>query len=186
MYTSWCGSRLVVTSVPSGSIVSPSCYVQWGTTPLLRASLKGHAEVTRFLLESGSSVQEQNNVGWPKGASAKCPVVISCYFCYSFCLSNKILNHTECKVWPSALINLIKANWSWTVTAHWRVNNNLSHVLYIGLCISKLWHAAYNSGVLNRHAWRAVGNSCMYLVAHWQLVSLLLCCHQSSWRPSVP
>ena len=32
----------------------------------------------------------------------------------------------------------------------------------------------------------AVGNRCMYLVAHWQLVSLLLCCRQSSGCPSVP
>ena len=137
MYTSWCGSSLVVTSVSSDSIVSPSRYVQWGNTPLLKASWNGHAEVTRFLLESGSSVLEQNNVGWPKGASAKCPVVISCFFWYSFCLSDKILNHTECKVWPSALVSLLKANWFWTVTVHWRVNNNLSHVLYIGLCVSK-------------------------------------------------
>ena len=131
MYTSWCGSPLVVTSVPSGSIVSPSRYVQWGNTPLLRASLNGHAEVARLLLESGSSVQEQNNVGWPKGASAKCPVAISCYFCCSLCLSDKILNHTECKVWPSPLINLIKANWSvW-----------LSHVLWCHeyYCTDSVW-----------------------------------------------
>ena len=43
--------------------MSPSHYMQWGNTPLLKASWNGHAEVTRFLLESGSSVQEQNNVG---------------------------------------------------------------------------------------------------------------------------
>ena len=73
MYTSWCGTPLVLTSVPSGSIVFPSRCVQRGSTPLLKASWNGHAEVARFLLESGSSVQEQNNVGWPKGASVKHP-----------------------------------------------------------------------------------------------------------------
>ena len=149
MYTSWCDSPLVVTYVPSGSIVSPSRYVQRGVTPLLKASLNGHAEVARFLLESGSSVQEQNNVGWPKGASVKCPVVMSCYFCCSLCLSDKILEPSYCKLWPSALINLMKA--TDLQQSHWRVNNNLSHILYIGLCISKLWHATYNSGVLNEH-----------------------------------
>ena len=35
---------------------------QWGYTPLLRAVLRGHADVARFLLESGSDVYELNNV----------------------------------------------------------------------------------------------------------------------------
>ena len=35
---------------------------QWGYTPLLRAVLNGHADVARFLLESGSDVHEQDNV----------------------------------------------------------------------------------------------------------------------------
>ena len=35
---------------------------QGGFTPLLRAVLSGHAEVARFLLESGSDVYEQDNV----------------------------------------------------------------------------------------------------------------------------
>ena len=35
---------------------------QWGRTPLLRAVLTGHADVARFLLESGSDVHEQANV----------------------------------------------------------------------------------------------------------------------------
>ena len=35
---------------------------QWGRTPLLRAVLSGHADVARFLLESGSDVHEQTNV----------------------------------------------------------------------------------------------------------------------------
>ena len=61
-------------SVSSGSIVSPSFLVQWGNTPLLRAAATGHADVARFLLESGSSVKEQNNVGLPKRASVKCLV----------------------------------------------------------------------------------------------------------------
>ena len=35
---------------------------QWGYTSLLRAVLSGHADVARFLLESGSDVHEQDNV----------------------------------------------------------------------------------------------------------------------------
>ena len=35
---------------------------QWGRTSLLRAVLSGHADVARFLLESGSDVHEQANV----------------------------------------------------------------------------------------------------------------------------
>ena len=35
---------------------------QWGYTPLLTAVLSGHADVARFLLESGSDVYEQDNV----------------------------------------------------------------------------------------------------------------------------
>ena len=35
---------------------------QWGRTPFLRAVLSGHADVARFLLESGSDVHEQDNV----------------------------------------------------------------------------------------------------------------------------
>ena len=35
---------------------------QWGRTPLLRAVVSGHADVARFLLESGSDVHEQANV----------------------------------------------------------------------------------------------------------------------------
>ena len=36
--------------------------VQWGYTPFLTAVLSGHADVARFLLESGSDVHEQANV----------------------------------------------------------------------------------------------------------------------------
>ena len=50
-------------SVSSGSILSPSIFVQLGTTPLLRAAQEGHAEVAQFLLGNGSSVTEQDNVG---------------------------------------------------------------------------------------------------------------------------
>ena len=46
--------------------------MQWGTTPLLRAAEKGHAEIVRFLLENGSDVEEQNNVGGPKGVLSVC------------------------------------------------------------------------------------------------------------------
>ena len=59
-------------SVPSGSILSPSLHVQSGNTPLLRAAQEGHAEVARFLLGNGSSVKEQDNVGWPKGILHSC------------------------------------------------------------------------------------------------------------------
>ena len=62
-YTSSCGTLVVDISVPSDSIASPSLHVQWGNTPLLIAAEKGHAEVARFLLENGSNVHEQNNVG---------------------------------------------------------------------------------------------------------------------------
>ena len=53
-------------SVPPESIVSSSLHVQEGNTPLLRAAQKGHAEIVCFLLENGSDVEEQNNVGGPK------------------------------------------------------------------------------------------------------------------------
>ena len=39
-----------------------SLNVKWGRTPLLKAVLSGHADVARFLLESGSDVHEQDNV----------------------------------------------------------------------------------------------------------------------------
>ena len=58
-----CVHVLVDMSVPSGSILSPSLHVQSGNTPLLRAAVNGHAEVTLFLLRNGSSVMEQDNVG---------------------------------------------------------------------------------------------------------------------------
>ena len=62
MYTSSCGTLLVDMSVPSDSIVSPSLHVQWGNTPHLRAVEKGHADIARFLLASGSVVYERNSV----------------------------------------------------------------------------------------------------------------------------
>ena len=73
MYTSCCGALLVDKLVSSCSTVSSS---QRGNTPMLLAALKGHAEVARFLLESGSNVKEHNNVGLPKRASVKCPGII--------------------------------------------------------------------------------------------------------------
>ena len=48
--------------------------MQWGKTPLLRAAEKGHEGVVRFLLENGSDVEEQDNVGGLKG-------VLSCSDC---------------------------------------------------------------------------------------------------------
>ena len=47
----------------------PLFNVQWGNTPLLRAVVKGHAEVARFLLDSGSVFDERNNVSALKQAS---------------------------------------------------------------------------------------------------------------------
>ena len=49
------------------SIVPPSLHLQEGNTPLLRAAQKGHAEIVCFLLENGSNVEEQDNVGGSKG-----------------------------------------------------------------------------------------------------------------------
>ena len=42
--------------------MSPSLPVKWGYTPLLRAVAKGHADIARFLLASGSVFNEQNSV----------------------------------------------------------------------------------------------------------------------------
>ena len=39
-----------------------SLHVQWGYTPLLRAVAKGHADIARFLLASGSDFDERNSV----------------------------------------------------------------------------------------------------------------------------
>ena len=57
-------------SVPPDSIVSPSLHVQEGRTPLLLAAWKGHGGVARFLLHNRSTVQEEDNVGWPNGVSS--------------------------------------------------------------------------------------------------------------------
>ena len=43
--------------------MSPSLPVQWGYTPLLRAVAKGHADIARFLLASGSDFDERNSRG---------------------------------------------------------------------------------------------------------------------------
>ena len=59
-------------SIPPDSIQSPSLHVQWGSTPLLRAAQEGHAEVAHFLLENGSNVKEQDNVGRLKGVLSSC------------------------------------------------------------------------------------------------------------------
>ena len=61
---------------PTESVVSPSLHVQWGNTPLLRAAQKGHGEIVRFLLENGSDVEEQNNVGGPKGVLSSCDCIM--------------------------------------------------------------------------------------------------------------
>ena len=46
--------------------------MQWGNAPLLRAAQKGHGEIVGFLLKNGSNVEEQNNVGGPKGVLSVC------------------------------------------------------------------------------------------------------------------
>ena len=49
---------------PIGIIPSSlSLHVQEGTTPLLLAAQEGHGGVARFLLNNGSSAQEEDNVG---------------------------------------------------------------------------------------------------------------------------
>ena len=62
--------------VPPESIVFPSLHVQLGNTPLLRAAPKGHGEIVRFLLENGSDVEEQNNVGGLKGVLSCCDCIM--------------------------------------------------------------------------------------------------------------
>ena len=63
-------------SIPPEYIVFPSLHVQEGTTPLLRVAEKGHAEIVRSLLENGSDVEEQDNVGGPKGVLSSCDCIM--------------------------------------------------------------------------------------------------------------
>ena len=53
-----------------------SLHVQEGTTPLLRAAEKGHGEIVRFLLQNGSDVEEQNNVGGTKRVLSSCDCIM--------------------------------------------------------------------------------------------------------------
>ena len=62
--------------VPPESIVSSSLHVQWGNTPLLRAAQEGHGKIVGFLLKNGSNVEEQNNVGGPKGVLSFCDCIM--------------------------------------------------------------------------------------------------------------
>ena len=71
-----CVTLLVDMPAPTESIVFPSLHVQEGTTPLLRATHKGHAEIVRFLLGNGSDVEEQNNVGGPKSVLSSCDCIM--------------------------------------------------------------------------------------------------------------
>ena len=57
---------------PPEYIVFPSLHVQEGTTPLLRAVEKGRGEIVGFLMKNGSNVEEQDNVGGPKGVLSFC------------------------------------------------------------------------------------------------------------------
>ena len=54
----------------------PSLHVQEGTTPLLLAAQNSHGEIVRFLLENGSDVEEQDNVGGPKGVLSVCDCIM--------------------------------------------------------------------------------------------------------------
>ena len=67
--------------VPPESIVFPSLHVQWGNAPLLRAAEKGHGEIVGFLLKNGSNVEEQGNVGGPKGVLSVCDCKCCMYVC---------------------------------------------------------------------------------------------------------
>ena len=50
--------------------------MQWSKTPLLRAAQKGHGEIVSFLLKNGSNVEEQDNVGGPKGVLSSCDCIM--------------------------------------------------------------------------------------------------------------
>ena len=100
--TSWCSSLLVDMPVPSYSLVSPSLHVQLGTTPLLMAAQEGHAEVARFLLGNGSSVTEQDNVGWPKGILTSCDHLML----FPGACTPVIVPQTQWEVWPSSVVKL--------------------------------------------------------------------------------
>ena len=50
--------------------------MQEGNTPLLRAAQEGHGEIVGFLLKSGSNVEEQDNVGGPKGVLSSCDCIM--------------------------------------------------------------------------------------------------------------
>ena len=89
-------------SVPSATIVSPSLHVQWGSTPLLRAAREGHAEVARFLLGNGSSVTEQDNVGWPKGILTSCDHLML----FPGTHTPMIVPQIQWVVWPSSVVKL--------------------------------------------------------------------------------
>ena len=54
----------------------PSLHVQEGTTPLLLAAQNGHGEIVRYLLENGSDVEEQGNVGGSKGVLSSCDCIM--------------------------------------------------------------------------------------------------------------
>ena len=102
MYTSWRGTLLVDMSLPSESILSPSHHVQWGSTPLLRAAQEGHAEVARFLLGNGSSVTEQDNVGWSKGILTSSDHLVL----FPGACTPVIVPQTQWKVWLSSVVKL--------------------------------------------------------------------------------
>ena len=47
--------------------------MQWGYSPFLRAAQQGHAEVARFLLQSGSVFNEKNSVSAVKDVQVHVP-----------------------------------------------------------------------------------------------------------------
>ena len=62
-------------------------FIRYHTTALMYAAREGRSTVIRQLVESGASVNKQNNRGW----------TVSCFFFVLFCLNlyHKIVNFNE-------------------------------------------------------------------------------------------
>ena len=80
---------------------SPSLHVQWGNTPLLRAAQEGHTEVACFLLENGSTIEEQNNVSRTEGVLSKASCDQLIIVSWSMCPSDNPSNSMNFHLWPS-------------------------------------------------------------------------------------
>ena len=78
VYRHSCGSYVIFCACYPVTYFIISLNEQWGKTPLLRAAVNGHAEVARFLLDSGSDVHEQDNVSiWWSNRVPLCEIVYS-------------------------------------------------------------------------------------------------------------